>query len=93
MSPPKPLPLDEITRRLKTLGFELLPGPDDLLAYARLTPPHFPYATTRKIAYEFPKYYQELALLPVEIVDNILLHLFISYDEEQQFWGDEGTVH
>ena len=91
---PKPLPLAEIQRRLKTAEFELLPGPDEhLMTFVRVRPPYFPYATARKIAYPIPKYYEELQVLPTEIVEDILLHLFLTSDEEEAFWANEETVH
>jgi hypothetical protein len=91
---PKPLTLDDVQRRLKPLGFELIPGPDEhLKTFARTLPPYFPYATSRRVAYPIPKYYEELQQLPAEIVEDILLHLFLTCDEEDGFWANEQIVH
>lgn len=88
----KPLPLTEVTRRLKPLGFGLVKGPSGLLVYTRNLAPFFPYATTRKIAYHVPAVYDELGALPIAVIEDILLHLFLNSDEEQEFWRNE-VVH
>jgi hypothetical protein len=91
---PKPLSLADLERRLKNLTFQLLEGPDEhLKTFARVLPAYFPHPYPRKIAYPFPKYYKDLQLLPTAVVEDILLHLFLSYDEEVLFWADEEPVH
>ena len=91
---PKPLPLADIERRLKKLNFQLLDGPDEhLKTFTRVMPPYFPYATARRVAYPIPKYYEELQALPTSIVENIVLHLFLTSDEEDGFWADDEMVH
>ncbi len=88
-----PLPLSEVTRRLKTIGYELQPGPEGLLTYTKVLPPFFPHATSRRVAYHVPKYYEEPGFaIPGEVVDDILLHLFLSEEEEEQFWNEKETV-
>ena len=64
-----------------------------MLVFGQLRPPYFPYHNARKIAYPVPEYYRQLDLVPAEIVDDIILHLFLSGDEDEKFWNDEGTVH
>ena len=85
-----PLPLKEITGRLEKLGYELKQGPEGLLTFTKVLPPYFPHATSRRVAYHIPKYYAEPGLsIPYEVVDDILLHLFLSEEEEEQFWNEE----
>jgi hypothetical protein len=91
---PKPLALVELDRRLKKLRFELLDGPDEhQKTFVRVLPPYFPYATFRKVSFPIPRYYEELEILPTAIVENILLHLFLTSEEEDLFWADEERVH
>ncbi len=91
---PKPLPLVELDRRLKKQNFKLLDGPDEhLKTFVRVVPAHFPYAIARNIAYPIPRYYAELPLLPTAVVEDILLHLFLSSDEEDSFWADEEPLN
>ena len=91
---PKPLSLAELERRLKKKGYELLEGPDEhLKTFARVLPPYFPYGTFRKVSYPIPRYYEELQHLPTAIVEDILLHLFLTSDEEDSFWADDELVN
>jgi hypothetical protein len=91
---PKPLPLNDLERRLKKLQFQVLEGPDEhLKTFARALPAYFPHPYPRQIAYSFPKYYEELQMIPAAVVDNILLHLFLTSDEEDAFWADEAVVN
>ena len=91
---PKPLSLEELERRLKNKDFELIDGPDEhLKTFARVLPPYFPYAGFRKVSYPIPKYYEELQVIPTEVVENIILHLFLTSDEEESFWKDEPVVN
>lgn len=90
---PKPLPLTDITRRMRDLGFQFLKGPPGFLVYTRTLEPYFPYATQRTKAYHFPAAYEELDVLPVEIIEDIILHTFLSSDEEEAFWKNEPPVN
>lgn len=84
-----PLPLKEVTRRLEKLGYELQQGPEGLLTYTKVIPPYFPHATSRRVAYHVPKYYADQDFrIPYEAVDDILLHLALSEEEEEQFWDE-----
>jgi hypothetical protein len=84
--PPSPLPLKEITKRLQIQGFSRTQRPDDLLVFSRTVPAFFPYSHDRRIAYPVPPYDEDMPL-PVEVIENILLHLFLSSDEEEAFWN------
>lgn len=91
---PKPLPLADLERRLKKLSFHLSEGPvEHLKTFARVLPAYFPHPYPREIAYPFPKYYEELQLLPTAVIDDIILHLFLSCDEEKAFWADDEMVN
>ena len=92
MPKPKPLAFSDICRRLRKIGYEQLPGPDEhLITFSRVLAPYFPFVHPRCVAYHVPKYYQELPLLPAEIVEDIVLHLFLTFDEDTSFWKDDET--
>jgi hypothetical protein len=80
----QPLPPKEIKLRLEQLGYKCKLIPDDMIVLSK-EPHYFPYATPRKIAYHIPNYPEDLQL-PVPVIEDILLHLFLTSDEEMKFW-------
>lgn len=87
----KPLPLAEIERRLRKIGYEMMPGPDGTLVFFQVRAAFFPYGSTRRIAYPIPEYYSNWQLIPTELIDDIILHLFFSADEDEDFWNEENV--
>jgi hypothetical protein len=83
----KPLLFSDVTRRLQAVGYQLQDGPDGLRTFTKTILPHFPYVEPRYIA--FPVDYDDDELLPTEVVENIVLHLFLTCDEDNSFWANE----
>lgn len=87
----KPLPFTEVVRRLKAVGYELVPGPDGLPVFTKTIPAYFPYNGPRVLAYPAP--YEDEETIPKDVVDNIIIHLYLTGDEEISFWDNEPPVH
>ena len=44
----------------------------------------------RTIGYPVP--YDDHELLPAEVVENVILHLFLTYEEDTAFWDNDEPV-
>jgi hypothetical protein len=87
----KPLPFTDLTRRLKAVGYDLVTGPDGLPVFTKTIPAYFPYAGPRTLLYPAP--YDDDEVIPKDVVDNIIIHLYLTSDEEISFWANDPPVH
>jgi hypothetical protein len=87
----KPLLFSDITRRLEAVGYQLVPGPDGLRTFTKTIPPYFPYPMSRTVA--LPVEYADDEIIPAEVVDNMIIHLWLTGDEDEAFWANDPPVH
>ena len=88
---PKALLFSDVTRRLKALKYDLVPGSEGLRVFTKTISAYFPYSSPRTVACQVE--YDDGEIIPAEVVENIVLRLFLTTEEEAKFWGNDEPVH